>query len=338
MNFSKMTTLLCFSFIFLHVCSSTLAENIKIFPTADARVEEEDPNKNFGASTVLTVKSKVSDNKRIYIKFDLPKLPENTMITSAKLKLFMYDAPGVSRTYEIFRVTQDWEENLITWNSQPHVENVSSSFVESGKTANVWLEWDVYSDVKGFYQNKYQNFGWLIKDKIENSTIGREGLFRSRENVTFSPILEINYSKILKRFNVKGTNGSIEVIDGIDVKEYETQADYLSAIILRKDSDYFGRIVYYSKGFLTRLKIPITISLIVHDLNCEFFTKEKIFCEGKGKLLIKTRETKLLRINIEKIVFSSWNDSVKIEGMEDSNILFRVDGIQIGQKRLGVYT
>ena len=166
--------------IFL-LMSIASAETVTIPPTDDSYVNQRDPDENYNRHRYLEVKSKSNKNMRTFIKFDISSIPVETTIISAKLRLYMYNAPGSSRIYDIHRVTGYWTETGITWNNQP---NVADSLTDSNSTGTTekWLEWDVASDVQGFVNSSYANYGWRIKDRYEDSTISYQwSRFRSRE-------------------------------------------------------------------------------------------------------------------------------------------------------------
>ena len=180
------------------------AETITQLPLADARVEEGDPNKNFGDSTILRVKSLLDNDRRTFLQFDLSSLPSDVNIISAVLKLFVLDASGENRTYELHRISTDWIEgnggtdnspvDEITWNNQPATSLTASSTTNSGKDSNVNISFNVTDDVRGFYFGEFTNNGWRIKDSVEDKGApGRESQFRSRENATHLPVLEITF-------------------------------------------------------------------------------------------------------------------------------------------------
>ncbi len=194
---------LVFSSLFFVFEKPVRAESLIIHPSiADARVEQVESGKNFGTMVDLKVKSKSGDNKRTFIKFNLFPLPPNTTITQASLELYLTDAPGVSRSYDIYRVLEDWEERNINWNNQP--QNIASIFTDSilyggsGVPKNIWLSWNVTPDAIYFYNNPDQNFGWLIRDREEGGTTGREAVFRSNnystDLTTLRPKLIVTYT------------------------------------------------------------------------------------------------------------------------------------------------
>jgi PKD repeat protein len=195
-------TILTFSVVFFIFEKPVKAESLILQPSRDdARIEQIEPEKNFGTLVELKVRSKNNENKRTFIKFDLSSIPQNVTIHQALLQLYLIDAPGSSRVYEIYRVLENWEERSITWNNQPQnittIPTDSISYGGSGVPKNVWLSWNVTSDVIYFYNNQDQNFGWLIKDSQENETTGREAVFRSNNytvDLSLRPKLIITYT------------------------------------------------------------------------------------------------------------------------------------------------
>lgn len=192
--------ILIFSSLFFVCKKPARAESLIIQPSsADARVEEKYGGNNFGDRVDLKIRSKNLENKRIFIKFDLSSIPVGATINEARLQLYLTDAPGNSRYYDIFRVLEDWGELTIVWNSQANVSSTPTdtiSYGGRGVPINVWLSWNVTSDVTYFYNNPAQNFGWLIKDQEENGTRGREAIFCSNNYSVDSlrPKLTIDYT------------------------------------------------------------------------------------------------------------------------------------------------
>jgi len=164
-------------------------------PIADAYIDQSKPNDNYGNSKELSIKSKNPDNNRTFIKFDF-NFPSGTTIISSALKLYMKLAPSISRTYEAWRVTGSWTEGGIKWKEQPTVAGTATDSVSSGTTKNVWLPWDVTSDVRSFVSGT-SNYGWQLRDSSENSSTAYEAKFYSREEgkqLALRPILEVQFS------------------------------------------------------------------------------------------------------------------------------------------------
>jgi len=169
-------------------------------PIADSYVDQAHPNSNYGSNQELQISSKNPgpENKRAFIKFDF-NFPRGTTILSAKLKLYMKDAPPTSRIYEARRVLASWKErdtSGIDWNNQPNASDSPTDSVPSGITNNVWLSWDVTSDVQSFVDGTFTNYGWRLSDSIENShPTAYEAKFHSRDSndADKRPVIEITF-------------------------------------------------------------------------------------------------------------------------------------------------
>lgn len=154
---------------------NTLADGISVVntiaPDKDAYVKQDSSgNDNYGTDTSLYVRASSADNvRRTYIGFDLSSYSSHTVAGSAKVYLYLFDAPSNSRTHNIYKVTSPWTEAEITWNTQPTASETLSSSTETGKSNDFWISWDVTSDVQSFL-NGTTNNSWVIKDSNENSS------------------------------------------------------------------------------------------------------------------------------------------------------------------------
>ncbi len=193
---------------FLERVSPASADVEVITPSLqDTWIDQKSTDKNHGEDSELKVKSKNgSDNRRTLVSFALPLLPEEAVIESATLSLYMKNAPSESRTYEIYRVLESWiegdggddddPEGEIVWGNKPDIADEASSAVSTGTTNGATLSWNVTDDIIGFYDGDYENFGWTIRDESESNVSTIEAKFRSREHTEENewPTLEINYS------------------------------------------------------------------------------------------------------------------------------------------------
>ncbi len=132
-----------------------------------------------------------------FIKFDLSSIPDDAKIISSRLYLFYSeykDRNPSGHELMIYRVIQDWEEELLTWNTQPETTSIvtSSSLVPSQNES--WMVWDVASDVNLFIKNNENNYGWKIIDETFTSGSNIPLLyFNTKENVINHPYLIIDY-------------------------------------------------------------------------------------------------------------------------------------------------
>jgi len=177
---------------------SYASQSVTIQPSdEDSYVEEKDGDKNYGTENLMWVDSKKGQqNQRSLVSFDLSSIPSGSEIISATLSLRMKDAPSESRTLEAQRVSASWDESSITWNNQPGVSGTAVT-TTTGTTSEVWLSWDVTTDVQAFVQ--YQtaaNYGWRIKDQIEASPQDYKESFYTKEESSetlLRPKLDVTY-------------------------------------------------------------------------------------------------------------------------------------------------
>lgn len=149
---------------------------------ADSDVDQGSASSNFGTSSDLLVRSKTSDNRRAFVRFDLSSCNTsvNDTVTTATLSLWLTGAPGTSRTYEARRVSATWTETGITWTNQPAVGGVTST-TTTGTTSDVWRTWTVTADAQAWIDGTAANYGLRISDAAESAADSPEAKFAARE-------------------------------------------------------------------------------------------------------------------------------------------------------------
>jgi len=105
---------------------------------------------------------------RGYIQFDVSPIPSAAVIVDADLKLYQYQTIGTEGFFiGVHKVTESWEENLITWNNQPDYLPSIESTVTIIVGAETWLSWDITSLLQGWVDGGIVNYGILLKDTDE---------------------------------------------------------------------------------------------------------------------------------------------------------------------------
>lgn len=105
------------------------------------------------------------------IEFDLSIIPTSSNIVLAKLYLF--GSPGLpsggnstasgSNEIIIQRITENWDEHAVTWDTQPSSTSVNQLI--SGESTDIYQDFvfDVTDLVRDMYNNPLSSFGFLLK-------------------------------------------------------------------------------------------------------------------------------------------------------------------------------
>ncbi|MBK9508276.1 MAG: S8 family serine peptidase [Cytophagaceae bacterium] len=136
------------------------------------------PNNNYGSLEDLLIyswtQSGLENVSRSVIKFDLSILPPNIVIDSVFLSLYnnptsAYSGPrdasnNVAEGYFIHRVTSNWDEMAVTWNTRPSFseDNKVSVIVPSNKSSN-YENINVTNLYRDIYNSLPENYGIMLK-------------------------------------------------------------------------------------------------------------------------------------------------------------------------------
>lgn len=110
---------------------------------------------------------------RSLVEFDLDPVPNNVEIIVARLSLFgKKDPPDQHSLYEIYgtynfgvinRITDEWEENLVSWDDQPEITTQNQVFLHpSNKAYEDYLDIDVTKLVEDMLNNPESGYGFRI--------------------------------------------------------------------------------------------------------------------------------------------------------------------------------
>jgi len=212
---------------------SVSAHNVRFNATADSYVEQSSPSTNYGSSASLQVKGSLFSGKTIFVEFDLSSIPSDAVVNSAKLYLYMYQAPLLSRDYHIYQVKSSWSESSITYNNLPSIGS-DIGFLMSSNVSNIWLSWDIASDLQDIIDGEYTNHGYAVSD--EKTGGGPVGYFASRENITHTPYLVVNYTV--------DDEESMCSIDYLENKDSGNNYNFTSPIYVNED----GKFIIYGSA------------------------------------------------------------------------------------------
>ncbi|MCG8604915.1 tandem-95 repeat protein, partial [bacterium] len=112
--------------------------------TDDAYVRSKRENDNFGTGTVLRLRKTASNVQESYIKFNLTGL--TGIVDRARLRLFVAD--GGAQGGSIFVVSDEWDEDSITFNNAPGIAGTLLTTL-GGVSTGQTIELDVSSAING---------------------------------------------------------------------------------------------------------------------------------------------------------------------------------------------
>ncbi|MEW6221093.1 MAG: DNRLRE domain-containing protein, partial [Thermodesulfobacteriota bacterium] len=190
---------LCCAFL-LAAPWGALAETVDIGTAADAGVALGFPGTSYGSSGALYVASASGGayrDERTWLRFDLEgQLPPGAVITSARLRLFCSTADSADTLLAAVHgsANDDWQEDTLTWSSQPAVGAELSQRLLMAGAEDEWLDWDVTAFVQA-QQAGDQQASLVVKAVTEGDTTWRTFAFDSRESsAARAPRLRIEYS------------------------------------------------------------------------------------------------------------------------------------------------
>ncbi len=104
-----------------------------------------------------------------------------------------------SRIFNLFRVLEDWNEDIVTWNLKPEIAESPLCNAVVPDSYGQWMTWDVTSEINDILNGDVVNCGWQIMDDVSYNDYNiPNARFYSKEYGEFSPYLEIiQFSKAI---------------------------------------------------------------------------------------------------------------------------------------------
>jgi len=158
-------------------CSLDSIKVAKIFqPNAalgkESVIETISPDQNFGTEPFLTIfswtNSGTFNTARSLIAFDLTSIPSQTTIKTAKLFLYWNTYQNLTEhtgenAFTLYKISQPWDENSVTWNNQPAITRSDSVIVAKSASVNQSYGIDVTRLVQGMISTPTNNYGFMLK-------------------------------------------------------------------------------------------------------------------------------------------------------------------------------
>jgi hypothetical protein len=143
------------------------------------------------------------NTNRALLFFDLSQIPIGSTILSAKLNLYAYTEFTVipvdnghygSNQSKLNRITSQWSENTVNWNTQPTVTNLNEVMLNQSIFPDQnYLDIDVKNLVQDMIDNPSNSFGFELSLVNEVSTTNLSFCSNDYPNTLKRPTLEIEY-------------------------------------------------------------------------------------------------------------------------------------------------
>ena len=157
----------------------------------DALIRDDFASSNFGEDVNFTSNAwTVGGNPcvlRSLVFFDLSAIPVSATVISAKLSLYCNLTSGIyqlqygDNASYLLRMTQDWNENTVTWMNQPGTSNSGKVLILSSTSQTQdYPDIDVTVPVQGMVSDPSSNFGWMIQ--LVTEELYRSMVFASSDN------------------------------------------------------------------------------------------------------------------------------------------------------------
>lgn len=154
-------------------------------------------NLNFGGSAELIVANWELANKRSYVHFLIPNVPEGTEVLEAYLELFHGGANEDGKTDDIRIPVQtaqaSWDPNILTWNTAEPFQPGGNFHLNLRSQA--WCNSDeIASMVQGYLDNPATHHGFILhwfapSPRIEKGFYSLNHIYRTAQDLWRSPRL-----------------------------------------------------------------------------------------------------------------------------------------------------
>jgi hypothetical protein len=130
---------------------------------ADTYVNESSKSSSYGSTTTLDVNPDNNAHRWAFLRFDLSScgLPTTAGADSARLSLYVTNAPILSETLTLARVNSSWSTSLTWYGAQSLSYGDTTDTSSSGRSTGTWIDFTVTGDVDDFIKGGTNN-GWRI--------------------------------------------------------------------------------------------------------------------------------------------------------------------------------
>ncbi|MFT9494837.1 DNRLRE domain-containing protein [Anaerosolibacter sp.] len=221
-----------------------MLEVIERIPLKDTTINSAMAYESYGDYYALFVGNYMGHSiYRSLIHFSLPILSGQGAVE--KVELFLYiirNEDGSSqKKYELYRVTEKFDEYRVNYGNQPSYENEVYSEFTIGEEINTYIKVDITKLFSEWYSEKYPNYGLLIK-AVDEKNSGLVG-FNSKDakDSTHSPKLCINFDRHMKAKEINHR-------ENLEKEKMDFEKNYILGNDAYEAGDYHRAYEYYNKS------------------------------------------------------------------------------------------
>lgn len=146
--------------------------------------------------------------QRALLKFDISTIPAGSIISSAALNLyFAGESQSTTPSVSVYRNTADFTPSTVTWNNKPTTNATAESTTTiSNTSSDKQFTWNVLSALTYWKTSGNPNYGFTLINSDETS-VGSYKSFRSFDNITNAPELQVVYNQAPSAPTVTAPNG-----------------------------------------------------------------------------------------------------------------------------------
>jgi len=215
-------------------------------------------NTNYGNYQGLNAYAWSTNGELVYyrglIEFDLTSIPAGAIINNATFS-FYHDPISPQGPHEsltgpnecyLQRIITSWDENIVTWNTQPSVTTTNQVYIPQSTSATQdYPNINVTQLVQDMIDNPLNGYGFLFR--LINETNYRRMIFASSNHpdTTLHPILTVTYTQTtsISDYNTENINITVHPNPVTDQDIINIQLDNNSALLTINVFDAYGKMV-----------------------------------------------------------------------------------------------
>lgn len=192
----KQLLFLLLALIFLFSPLPVLAEKKTFDVNKDTYANEVYPDKVSGSFGSVTLSNKYT-NRLGYLLFQDVNLPEGAILDRGVIKIYLFERHYAdSAKVNVGPVTGSWEENSLTWNNKPTINQTQASEAIISLTSDGWQEIPITNLVRQWLEGTLDNkgvfiypYGFLYSAPETEFALS----FKSKESGDLKAKLEVEY-------------------------------------------------------------------------------------------------------------------------------------------------